>query len=136
MGRIMGLDVGDVRIGIAMSDELKMIASPFEVRKCKGTEEDVRYLAELAKRQNVERIVIGLPLKLDGTDSAQTIKTRAFREALDAATGIESILEDERLTSVSAEEMLIDANVKREKRKLYIDKIAAAIILKSYLERI
>ena len=131
--RIMGLDYGDVRIGIALSDLSQTIASGIETRKCKGLDADIAYISSLAKQNAVSLFVIGLPLNMDGTEGTRAEKTRAFGEALKSESNLDVVYQDERLTSVEAEEMLISAGVRREKRKELIDKVAATLILESYL---
>lgn len=133
-GRIMSLDYGEVRIGIAMSDLLQTIASPFETYRRKEQEQDIAYLSKLAKENEVVKIVVGLPLNMDGTEGERAQKTREFGEKLKEKAGVDIVFIDERLSSVEAEEMLIQSGMRREKRKEVIDKIAAAIILESYLK--
>ena len=133
-GRIMSLDYGEVRIGIAMSDLLQTIASPFETYRRKGHDQDITYLSNLARENEVVKIVIGLPLNMDGTEGERAEKTREFGEKLKEKTGVDIVFVDERLSSVEAEEMLIQSGMRREKRKEVIDKVAAAIILESYLK--
>lgn len=132
--RLMALDYGDVRIGVAVSDLTKTIASGLETYKCKNLELDLNHFAELAKQQDVEKFIVGLPLNMDGTEGPRAEKTRAFGDKLSALTGLPVEYIDERLTSVEAEEILISAGMKREKRKEVIDKLAATLILKSYLK--
>ena len=133
MHRIMGLDVGDVRIGIALTDLLQTIASPFESYRRKGFLKDIDHILALAKEKEVGLIVSGLPLSMDGSENAQCAKVREFMDALAARTEIEVVFSDERFTTVSAEELLISADVSREGRRKVVDKIAAAIILESWL---
>lgn len=133
--RKMGIDYGDVRIGIAFTDFLCTISSPYEVYKTKNEEADLKYLSELAKSQEVDEIVFGLPLNMDGTEGERAEITRAFGEKLSKISGINVVYMDERLTSMEAEELLISAGVRREKRKEVIDKISAQIILQSYLNK-
>ena len=135
-GKIMALDYGEVRIGIAMTDRLQTIASPFETYKRKSVEKDLDYLADLAKENFVSEIVMGLPLNMDGTEGDRASKTREFGDKLKEKSGLEIVYVDERLTSVEAEEILIESGMRREKRKEVIDKIAASLILESYLNRL
>lgn len=136
MKRKVALDVGDVRIGVAVSDMLGITANPREtyVRKGKTFEEDIAYFVEYAKTEDADAFVIGLPMNMDGTEGPRAEVTRQFGEALQEASGLKVIYVDERLTTVSAERMLIGADVRREKRKQVIDKVAATIILQSYLD--
>ena len=131
----MALDYGDVRIGISLSDLLKTIASPYETYKRKNLEEDINYFINLTKEKEVTKIIIGLPLNMDGSAGERVNKTKEFGELLAKKTGLEIEYVDERLTSVEAEEILIKSKVKRDKRKVLIDKIAASLILESYLNR-
>lgn len=131
----MALDYGDVRIGISLSDLLKTIASPYETYKRKNLEEDINYFINLTKEKEVTKIIIGLPLNMDGSAGERVNKTKEFGELLAKKTGLEIEYVDERLTSVEAEEILIKSKVRRDKRKVLIDKIAASLILESYLNR-
>ncbi len=135
MFRIMALDIGDVRIGIALSDLLQTIASPFESYRRKGFVKDIEYILNLAKEKEVGQIVSGLPLSMDGSENAQSAKVREFAEALAARTEIPLSFVDERFTTVSAERLLVSADVSREGRKKVVDKIAAAIILDNFMSR-
>lgn len=136
MKRIIGLDVGDVRIGIACSDLLRIISSPLETYVRKGDDRDFEYIGELACQKEADTIVVGLPYNMDGTDSEQTKKTRDFIEKLKTFTDCKIVAVDERLSSWAAEQMLLEGDVRREKRKKVIDKVAASIILDSYLQRL
>ncbi len=136
MKRKIALDVGDVRIGVAVSDLLGITANPREtyVRKKGDTNADIAYFCEYAKREEADAFVLGLPKNMDGTEGDRTIVTRQFGDMLHEASDLPVLYQDERLTTVSAERMLIDADVRREKRKKVIDKVAATIILQSYLD--
>ncbi len=131
----MALDVGDVRIGIAVSDLMGIIANPLETYTRRGdAERDAQYIADLAKAHQVELFVSGLPLGLNGQENEQTTKTRAFIERLQRQTDVPVKFMDERFTTLSAERVLIEGNVRRENRKKVIDKVAATIILQNYLD--
>jgi len=132
----IALDVGDVRIGVAVSDLLGITANPREtyVRKKENTEADIKYFCEYAKREDADAFVLGLPKNMDGTEGDRAVITREFGTKLSEASGLPVYYQDERLTTVSAERMLIDADVRREKRKQVIDKVAATIILQAYLD--
>lgn len=132
--RLMGLDYGDVRIGVALSDLTQSIASGHETYKCKSLDKDLEYLKNLAQTQEVSLIVMGLPLNMDGTEGPRAEKTKQFGQMLSEKTNLPVCYVDERLTSVEAEELLINAGVRREKRKELIDKVAATLILESYLK--
>lgn len=129
------MDVGDVRIGIAVSDIMGIIANPLETYKRKGDlDKDVQYIVDLCKQREVSLIVSGLPKNMRGEETLQTEKTRQFAQEVERQSGIEVKFIDERLTSVSAERVLIEGNVRREDRKKVIDKVAATIILQNYLD--
>ncbi len=131
----MSLDVGDVRIGVAVSDLMGIIANPLVTYTRKGNlQNDARYIALLAEEHEVELIVSGWPLSLDGTENEQTEKTKTFIDALQLCTKIPVKFMDERFTTLSAERVLIEGNVRRENRKKVIDKVAATIILQNYLD--
>ena len=143
MSRVLALDVGDKTIGIALSDELKIIAQGLMTYERIGMKKDTAKIIELIKENNCDTVVIGLPINLDGSDSIQTEKVRDFRLKLEnklrsTGGGLQNTLiewQDERFTTVIAEEVLIAADVSREKRKKIIDKQAAVVILQSYLDR-
>ncbi|MEG1963845.1 MAG: Holliday junction resolvase RuvX [Clostridia bacterium] len=132
--RIMAIDYGDARIGIAFSDLLKVIATGYETYFRVNAHKDIYYIADLAKEKEVDTIVFGLPLNMDGSEGARVVKTKKFAEALRAKTTANIVFQDERLSTIEAEDVLIDANVRRDKRKQVIDKVAATIILQSYMD--
>lgn len=135
--RKLALDVGDVRIGFATSDIMGIIASGYETYTRKGGDKDYEYIADFCNKNQVDTIVIGLPVNMDGTEGDRVIITRQFAEELKPFIGDRKIVfQDERLTTVQAERMLIQGGVRREKRKKVIDKVAATIILQSYLDKI
>ena len=135
-GRIMGIDYGRVRIGIALTDLLKTIASPYEVYKSVSRKADIDYFVRLIKEKEVEKIVLGLPLNMDGSEGERAHKTRAFGEELEKTSKIPVVYQDERLSSVEAENYLLDGDVRRDKRKNLIDKVSACIILEDYLRSV
>jgi putative Holliday junction resolvase len=130
----MGLDVGDKRIGVALSDESALIASPRETLERRGNRKDIAHLLELARREEVSGILVGMPLMLDGSTGPQADKVSRFVEALRAATSIPITTWDERLSTVGAERAMIEADVSRAKRRGAVDRVAAALILQSYLD--
>lgn len=135
MGRIMALDVGDVRIGVAVSDLMGIIANPLETYTRKGdVTRDAQYIVDLAKSKEVSLFISGLPLGLDGKENEQTRKTREFVDVLSGLTDIPVKYLDERFTTLAAERALLQGNVRREDRKKVIDKVAATIILQNYLD--
>ncbi|MDD3947611.1 MAG: Holliday junction resolvase RuvX [Clostridia bacterium] len=133
--RKAAFDIGDVRIGIATSDMLGIIASGYETYTRKGDESDYRYLADFCRDKQVDTIVVGLPINMDGTEGERVQKTREFVHKLSAFTDIKTVFQDERLTTVQAERILIQSGVRRDKRKQVIDKVAATIILQSFLDK-
>jgi putative Holliday junction resolvase len=132
--RSMGLDVGDKRIGIAFSDEGASIALPRETLERKGTSKDVARLVELARSEEVREIVVGMPFSLDGSMGPQAERVARFVEVLRSATELPVVTWDERFSTKDAERMLLDADVSRAKRKNVVDRLAAALILQSYLD--
>ncbi len=136
MGRIIAFDIGDKRIGIAISDPFNEMALPVETYWRKGFEKDIDYLIKIAKEKYAETIVCGLPLNFDGSESEQTVKTREFIERLKQKTDITVVTADERFSTMQARRVLIEGDVRREKRKDVIDKIAACYILEDYLRKL
>ena len=133
--RIIALDIGDVRIGVAVSDFMRIIANPRETYIRKNEDADIEYFIQLAKKEEADTFVVCLPINMDGTECPRVELCRAFGEKLREKSGLKVEYQDERLTTVTAERMLIKADVRREKRKQVIDKVAATIILESYLNR-
>lgn len=136
MGRTMGLDVGDVRIGVAVSDLLGLTAQGIETYTRKDDAADMAHFKELAQRQDVERIVCGLPKNMNGTEGPQAEKVRAFAESLKEELALPLVFWDERLTTVSAERTLLEADMSRKKRRQVVDKIAAVVILQGYMDSV
>ena len=132
--RVLGLDYGDVRIGIALSDVTRFLASGFENYTRVSLEKDCQHIAEIISSNNVKVVVLGLPLNMDGSEGVRVEKTKEFAEELKKYTSVEIDFLDERLTSVSAEKILISADVSRKKRKEVLDKLSATIILQDYLD--
>ncbi len=131
-GRVIALDVGDVRIGVAMSDPTGTIAQPLEVYKRVGFGPDSRYVLGLCEKYGTNHVLLGLPLNMDGSLGPQAQKAQAFGNVLENQ-GLTVSYQDERMTTVTAEQVLIGGNVRREDRKLYVDKLAAAVILEQWL---
>lgn len=136
----LGLDVGDKTIGVAVSDEMGIIADGVTTIERVGIKKDTGNVLDYIKEYDCDTVVIGLPLKLDGTDSPQTEKVREFKQKLEnklKGGGMNHVMVefyDERLTTVMAERVLIEADMRRNKRKEIIDRQAAIIILQSYLD--
>ena len=134
VGRIMGLDVGYKRIGIALSDLLMLTAQGKETYQRRELQADLDYLAQTAKENNVVKFVCGLPKNMNGTLGEQAEKTQEFADALSEHTGIPVEFFDERLTSASAHKTLLEADMSRKKRKQVVDKLAAVYILQGYMD--
>ena len=132
--RHLCIDLGDVRIGLATSDSMGICATGLETYRRTETQKDLEYIAEIVKRENIGRVVIGLPVNMDGTSGERVEKARAFGDALKPLISAEIAYQDERLSTVAGERMLIVAGMRRDKRKNVIDKIAATIILQTYLD--
>ena len=132
-GRILGLDVGDVRIGLALSDEMRLIATPHSVYTRVGWGPDVKHIRKVYEESKAVLIVSGLPRNMDGTVGFQAEKVMAFIDKLKEA-GLPVEFQDERLSTVSAHQALIEGGVRREGRKGSVDKVAAALILQTYLD--
>ena len=133
-GRIMGLDVGDKTIGVAVSDLMGLTAQGVKTIKRVGKKKDIEALKEIIKERQVNKIVSGLPKNMNGTLGPQGEKVIKFCELLEEETGIKIEYWDERLSTVAAERSLIEGNVRRENRKKVIDMLAAVIILQGYLD--
>lgn len=134
--RILGLDFGSKTVGVAMSDELLITAQGVETiwrDKPGKLRQTLARIEELISQYSVERIVLGLPKNMNDTEGERCEKTREFKEMLEKRTGLEVILWDERLTTVAANEAMIEMGIRRENRKEYIDQIAAIFILQEYL---
>jgi len=134
MGRVMGLDVGTKTIGIATSDESRLIASPVRTLSRRSVVRDVEGLADEVGERGIEVFVVGLPYELDGTEARSARLARQIGEALVERYGLPVHYVDERFTSVDAERQLIEAGVSRQRRKEVIDQQAACIILQSFLD--
>lgn len=131
--RIVCLDIGDVRIGVAVSDPTGTIASPVEVIHRVGWGPDTRKICEICARYETDRILSGLPLNMDGSEGFQAQKVRAFCERL-VQSGLSVSFQDERLSTVSAEDALIEGGISRTGRKQLVDKVAASVILQQWLD--
>lgn len=135
MPRILGLDYGTKRIGLALSDELGIIAMPLGVVDAGNPEKAVLAIKETCREKEVAKIILGLPLNMDGTTGFAANDVTKFADVLRAATGLDVETWDERLTTAIVERMLIQADTRRDKRKNVRDQLAAQVILQSYLDR-
>ena len=135
MLRILAFDIGEKRIGVAVSDPLGITAQGIETyHRTEDLEQDVAHLIKLANGYKPVKIVFGLPRNMDGSYGFQAQITREFADAVLAKWDGEHAFQDERLTTASARRVLIEADVRRDKRKQVIDKVAAVVILQSYLD--
>ena len=130
----MGIDYGDKRIGVALSDLLCIISSPYEVFINKGEDESLKHLDKIIKENDVDEIAMGLPLNMDGSEGERARLHREFGQKLSDFSSVTVHFVDERLTSAEAEEILISSGVRREKRKELIDKLSAQIILQTFID--
>lgn len=136
MNKILGLDVGEVWIGVAISDALILTAQPLMTIKRESNKIAYEKIHEIIKENNVKKVVVGLPKNMNNTIGPQSEKVIKFAEKLKNKFKVEIEYVDERMTTLMAEQVLIEGSVRRENRKKYIDKIAATYILQSYLDRI
>ncbi|MDF9407819.1 MAG: putative Holliday junction resolvase [Pelotomaculum sp. PtaB.Bin013] len=133
--RIMGLDLGDKRIGVAVSDPMGWTAQGVEVIVSKGSSKaDIEKIREMVQKYEVEQIVVGLPINMDGSYGQRAEKTRIMANRLAGTLHLPVELWDERLSTVQAEKLLIEADLSRSKRRRVVDKMAAALILQGYLD--
>jgi len=133
MGRVLGLDYGDSRIGLALSDPLKMIASPLKTISNKSSEFIKKNLSDLIIENDIELIVVGLPISLKGKETKQTKKVKLFIKQINCFT-IPIFTQDERLSSISAKKSLMIQKIKTGHNKQLIDSTAAAIFLQQFLD--
>ena len=134
-GRIVGLDVRDVRIGVAVSDPLGIIAQPHSVIRCASPDKDVEAVRQVVADSEAVRLVVGVPLNREGKPGPQAEKVLAFIERLRGVVNVPIVTQDERYSTAAAQRTLIAANVRRAKRKQVVDKIAAHHILQTHLDR-
>jgi len=132
--RIMALDVGDVRIGVALSDETELLASALVTLKAAGPRKDAQAVAAVVRQHEAGALVVGVPYRLDGSVGPQAEKALAFVERLRRVLRVPVETWDERLTSVEAGERLAAAGVRGRERKARLDQAAAALILQEYLD--
>lgn len=135
--RIMGLDYGDKTVGVAVSDALLLTAQPTETivrERPAKLRQTLARIEALIEEYDVDKIVLGLPKRMNNEEGDRCEQTRAFGDRVGRRTGLEIIYQDERLTTVAADAVLNEGGVRRENRKAYIDKMAAALILQGYLD--
>jgi putative Holliday junction resolvase len=134
VARILAVDYGEKRIGLAVSDELGITASPLMTLVRRSDDETVRQIAQLASKLRVTQIVVGLPRRTDAQEGEMERKVKAFAEKLRQAVSVPVVLFDERFTTRIAEQVLLEADLSRRKRKQVRDRLAAVILLQSFLE--
>ncbi len=134
IGKILGVDFGDVRTGLAVSDAMGFMASGAGCIRCSNAEKTAERVAEEAKRLGVTKIVVGNPKNMNGTEGPRSERAKEFAARIEALTGLPVILWDERLTTVSAHNLLSEMNVRGQKRKDAVDELSARIILDAYLD--
>ncbi len=135
MKRIMALDVGEKRVGVAVSDPLGLTAQPCATLKREDPEKLLGQIKKIADERGVARIIVGIPYNIRGEEGDSAKKIREFARCLHEYTGIETDIEDERFSSAVSERIMLWADVSRKKRKGNIDKMAAAVILQGFLDR-
>jgi len=134
--RVLGLDVGEKRIGVAVSDPLGIIAQGVTVITRRDLQSDLNDIAKIISEYGADSVVVGMPINMDGTKGKSARKVAEFVEALKGRISISVSVYDERLSTKESERFLISADVSRKKRRQVIDKMAAQLILESYLERL
>lgn len=134
MGRILGIDYGTRRLGLAISDALGMIATPLSVETVASMSEAVAVTRKVAGERGVERVVVGLPINMNGTQGPMAAEVLLFVEKLKEASGLPVVTWDERLSTGMVERVLLEADLSRGRRKEVRDKLAAQVILQGYLD--
>jgi putative Holliday junction resolvase len=133
--RMMGLDIGERRIGIALCDAEEVLASPHSIVIRETDEAAIGTICGLVKLYDIKRIIIGMPYSLNSTSTEQTLKTKSFINKMGKAIdGIDIVLQDERLTTVEAQKLLRSHDKKRSRKKVHIDDAVASLILQNYLD--
>lgn len=134
MNKILGLDIGDKRIGVSISDELLLTAQPLITIERISNKKAYEQIYDILIENNINTVVVGLPKNMNNTEGPQLEKVKKFSEKLKNKFNVNLIYVDERMTTILAEKVLIEGNVRREDRKKYVDKIAATYILQTYLD--
>ena len=132
--RSLGLDIGDKRIGVALSDPQGILASPLTIINCRDETTDIKAITDIISQHQVEQIIVGLPRSMNGSLGKQAEKVKVFTRKLCNHTDVPVEFRDERLTTVSARRLMQAARTKKTKRKIRDDAVAAAIILQGYLD--
>jgi putative holliday junction resolvase len=133
-GRLLGVDYGTVRIGLAITDADRVIASPLEIRERQGTDKDAAYFKALVEREQVGGLVVGLPLHTTGREGTKADEARAFGKWLGEVTGLPVVFADERFSTAFAESALWAAGLTHKKRKARRDAVAAQVMLQAFIE--
>ncbi len=134
VGRLLGVDHGDRRIGLALSDPIPMIASPLKTILVNSNQDAINAILDIVEEYDIVLVVVGLPIGMKGNETAQTKHVQKFADYL-VENGIKVAMQDERLTSVSAKKSIIEQKKKPSKNKGLVDQIAAAILLQQYIDR-
>lgn len=134
--RVLGLDIGTKRIGVAVSDELGFTAQGVETLVCKDTDSDLERITQLVGKYGAEEVVVGVPYNMNGSEGPQARKVKELIGLISVRVGVPVHEWDERLSTVAAERILLEADLSRAKRRKVIDKVAAVIILQGYLDRL
>ena len=135
MGRFLAIDFGEKRVGLALSDPTKIIAKPFKSISYTNQDDLLNKISLIIEQKNVEKIILGIPIGLKGQQTAQTIRVLEFYNLIKDKNDIEIVMEDERLSSISAKKSLVLQNIKTGHNKALIDETAAAIFLQLYLDK-
>jgi putative Holliday junction resolvase len=135
MSRVLGIDFGEKRLGLALSDESRTLASPLAVYERKDLQSDLRFLRDLILRYQITEIVLGLPLNMDGSLGPKAQQVLDFKRALEESLKLPVHTFDERFTTAEAERALLEVNMSRRKRKAKRDALAAVLILQGYLQQ-
>jgi putative Holliday junction resolvase len=135
MSRVLGIDFGEKRLGLALSDESRTLASPLAVYERKDLQSDLRFLRDLILRYQITEIVLGLPLNMDGSLGPKAQQVLEFKRALEESLKLPVHTFDERFTTDEAERALLEANMSRRQRKAKRDALAAVLILQGYLQQ-
>ncbi len=130
----MAIDYGDVRTGIAICDKFEMLASPVCIIEQRNADKLIEQISELANKYKAEQFVVGLPKNMDSSEGERALKCKDFAQALSRSTGIEAVMRDERLSTVSAHNVLNATNTRGKKRKAVVDQVAAVMILQDYID--
>lgn len=134
--RVLALDLGEVRVGVARSDLLKMIANPVQTYKRQSLTRDIDNFCKMVVENEADELVIGLPINMNGTEGEKALAAREIGRLIqEKMPELKIIFQDERLTTVEAEDFLIESNMRRQDRRKVIDQVAACIILQTYLDR-